>query len=64
MTHRALTAAAIITGALLAVTSASAADSDFYKDKQLTLICSADAGGLYDTYSRVLAKHLPNHIPG
>jgi tripartite-type tricarboxylate transporter receptor subunit TctC len=64
MTHRALTGAGIITGALLAVTSVSAADSDFYKDKQLTLICSADAGGLYDTYSRVLAKHLPNHIPG
>ncbi len=37
---------------------------DFYKSKRLTMIIAAGAGGGYDTYARVLARHYPNHIPG
>jgi len=38
--------------------------SDFYKGKSISLIIGYGAGGGYDTYSRVLARHLGNHIPG
>src|ERR1700720_3646475 len=40
------------------------AEDDFYKGKQLRLVVSTDAGGAYDTYARLLAKTLKEHIPG
>lgn len=36
----------------------------FYKDKTITLLISSGAGGAYDTYARILARHLGDHIPG
>lgn len=36
----------------------------FYKSKRLTLIVASGAGGGYDLYARVLARHYPAHIPG
>ena len=38
--------------------------SDFYKNTRMRLIVSSTPGGGYDTYTRTLARHLPNHIPG
>ena len=38
--------------------------ADFYSGKSISLIIGYGAGGGYDTYSRVLARHLGNHIPG
>ena len=38
--------------------------SDFYKDKQLTLLIGYGVGGGYDQYARVLARHMGKHIPG
>jgi tripartite-type tricarboxylate transporter receptor subunit TctC len=38
--------------------------ADFYRNKDLRLIISASAGGGYDIYARVVAKHLHEHIPG
>ncbi|HWG05583.1 MAG TPA: tripartite tricarboxylate transporter substrate-binding protein, partial [Beijerinckiaceae bacterium] len=38
--------------------------ADFYKGKDLRLIIPDDAGGGYDAYSRLLARHLGDHIPG
>ncbi|NQV55422.1 MAG: hypothetical protein HQ503_06150 [Rhodospirillales bacterium] len=38
--------------------------ADFYKGKTITLNIGYGAGGGYDTYARVLARHLGNHIPG
>ena len=40
------------------------AAEDFYKDKQIRIIVGIDAGGTFDTYARVLARHLGRHIPG
>lgn len=40
------------------------AQEDFYKSKRLTIIVGSGAGGGYDTYARVFARHYPNHIPG
>jgi tripartite-type tricarboxylate transporter receptor subunit TctC len=37
---------------------------DFYAGKTLTILNSGDAGGGFDTYTRILAKHLGKYIPG
>lgn len=37
---------------------------DFYRGKTIRLIVSSPPGGGYDLYSRVLARHLTDHIPG
>ena len=37
---------------------------DFYAGKTLTILNSGDAGGGFDTYTRILAKHIGKHIPG
>lgn len=43
-----------------------AADSveQFYKGKRLRMIIGSGAGGGYDTYARLVARHLGKHIPG
>jgi tripartite-type tricarboxylate transporter receptor subunit TctC len=38
--------------------------ADFYKNKQIDLMISADEGSGYDSYARLLARHLGDHIPG
>jgi tripartite-type tricarboxylate transporter receptor subunit TctC len=40
------------------------APADFFRGKRLTLITAASVGGGYDQYARLLAKHMPRHIPG
>jgi len=37
---------------------------DFYAGKTINLIISTNSGGGLDTNARVIARHLPNHIPG
>src|SRR5215472_4377765 len=32
--------------------------------KSITIVVGASAGGGYDTYARVLARHIGRHIPG
>jgi tripartite-type tricarboxylate transporter receptor subunit TctC len=36
----------------------------FYKDKTIHIWVGASAGGIFDTYSRTIARHLGKHIPG
>jgi tripartite-type tricarboxylate transporter receptor subunit TctC len=36
----------------------------FYKGKNINLIIGYSAGGGYDTYARLLARHLGKHVPG
>jgi tripartite-type tricarboxylate transporter receptor subunit TctC len=38
--------------------------ADFYRDKTVTMLIPAGAGGGYDLYGRTIAKHLTRHIPG
>src|SRR5215210_2674066 len=38
--------------------------ADFYRGKTLTLIVGYSVGGGYDTYARVLARHMTRHLPG
>jgi tripartite-type tricarboxylate transporter receptor subunit TctC len=38
--------------------------ADFYKGKNVDLYIGYSAGGGYDVYARVLARHIGKHIPG
>ena len=36
----------------------------FYKGKAIRIIVGFSAGGGYDTYARLIARHLPKYVPG
>ena len=44
--------------------SAVLAQQPFYQDKTVRIIVGASAGGGYDTYSRMIARHMGKHVPG
>lgn len=49
---------------LITVSSVAADPADFYKGKNLTYYVGNAAGGGYDTYTRMLARHFGKHVPG
>jgi tripartite-type tricarboxylate transporter receptor subunit TctC len=49
---------------LVALIALPAAAADFYAGKSLKLAVSSDAGGGYDLYTRILARHIARYIPG
>src|ERR687891_813156 len=52
-----------ISGSL--VTSAAAASvEEFYKGKAIQFIVGGSAGGGYDTYTRLIARHFAQYVPG
>ena len=42
----------------------SALADDFYRGKTITLVVANAAGGGYDLYARLIARHMGRHIPG
>jgi tripartite-type tricarboxylate transporter receptor subunit TctC len=44
--------------------STAFAQGDFYAGKVLRIVVGFPPGGGYDTYSRLIARHLGRHIPG
>jgi tripartite-type tricarboxylate transporter receptor subunit TctC len=51
--------------AALAAHSARAQDADdFFRGKQLSIFIGSTAGGGYDAYARLLARHIGAHLPG
>jgi tripartite-type tricarboxylate transporter receptor subunit TctC len=46
------------------VTGPVAGQDLFYQGKTIRLIVGTAAGGGFDTYSRVVARHMGRHIPG
>ncbi|MEA2936558.1 MAG: hypothetical protein QOC56_62 [Alphaproteobacteria bacterium] len=60
------TACCLAAALCLAMSSAAQAESaqDFYRNKQIRIIVGHAVGNDYDIGSRLLAKHLPKHIPG
>lgn len=56
----------ILIGASLLCAPAARADevADFYRGKTINLIAGFNPGGGADTYARLVARHLGNHIPG
>src|SRR5438067_12219682 len=53
----------VIAGALVGALSQSAF-AQFYKGKTITMIINYPAGGPSDIEGRIVAQHLPSHIPG
>jgi tripartite-type tricarboxylate transporter receptor subunit TctC len=52
---------------LISVSPASAhaaSVEDFYKDKTIQFIVGGSAGGGYDTYTRLIARHFARYVPG
>jgi tripartite-type tricarboxylate transporter receptor subunit TctC len=52
--------------AMCALAGGARADavSDFYQGKTVNLYIGYGPGGAYDTYSRLLARYMPSHLPG
>ncbi len=48
----------------LALVATPGLADEFYKGKTLRFIVGASAGGGFDTYTRVIARHIHKHIPG
>ena len=54
-----------VAAALLAVTLPRAAVAeDFFAGRTISLSTHSTPGAGYDTYLRLLARHMGNHIPG
>ncbi len=63
---RAALYSALIAASVCIIAEADAADdvASFYKGRNVTIDIGYSAGGGYDIYARVLARHLGDHIPG
>ena len=57
---------AVLWGIAIALPSGACAESaaEFFRGKRINLYVSSIAGGGYDQYARLLAKHIVRHIPG
>jgi len=63
MYKRLLSLAAIIIGLIL-ISFPTLAAGPFYEGKTIRIIVGYSAGGGYDTYARVISRHMGKHIPG
>ena len=63
MRGRSVHCAAFAAAVAFAATGSSAAQDDF-KGKDISLYVGSGAGGTYDTYARLVARHFSRHIPG
>lgn len=65
MSLSSLTRLALSSMALMATTAMAPSHAeDFYKGRTVRLVVGSGAGGGYDTFSRLLAAHWANNIPG
>jgi hypothetical protein len=54
----------IFISALLVTSAVAASVEEFYKGKTIQFIVGGSAGGGYDTYTRLIARHMSQYIPG
>jgi tripartite-type tricarboxylate transporter receptor subunit TctC len=55
----------LVTSALLLPNAVSAQTVEaFYRSRSITMLIGSGAGGGYDTYARIFARHMAKHIPG
>lgn len=47
-----------------ATANAQVPGEDFFKGKVVRIVVPTPSGGLFDSYSRLLAQHMPRHLPG
>jgi tripartite-type tricarboxylate transporter receptor subunit TctC len=50
--------------AVVLISREAEAQGNFYEDKQINLIVSSAPGGGFDTYARLIARHITRYIPG
>jgi tripartite-type tricarboxylate transporter receptor subunit TctC len=55
---------ALALAAALLAFGPACADEPFYKGKSISLVIASNTSGGYDTYGRLLARHLPKHLAG
>jgi tripartite-type tricarboxylate transporter receptor subunit TctC len=60
----ALTCATGMVACVVAADARAQTPEEFYKDKTVELYIGYSVGGGYDTYARLLARHMGKHIPG
>jgi tripartite-type tricarboxylate transporter receptor subunit TctC len=58
------TAAIMMSTLWFAAQAISVPAQDFYKDKTIHFIVGYSAGGSFDLYTRVIARHFSKHVPG
>jgi tripartite-type tricarboxylate transporter receptor subunit TctC len=61
---RALTTALICAAACWPACVCAQTVEEFYRGKSITMLVGSGAGGGYDTYARIFARHMSRHIPG
>jgi len=57
----------VATGAIWSASIAGGrcdAVADFYRGRSISVVIGFGAGGRYDAYARLLARHIGRHIPG
>jgi tripartite-type tricarboxylate transporter receptor subunit TctC len=64
MGRRAALVVLAIASLLAAVPAAAQPANDFYQGKQIRIVVGSTAGGDYDVWARLLARHMIRHIPG
>ncbi len=57
-------APALIVYAAACLSAGPTMAADYYEGKRINLIVGADVGGGHDLYARLIARHIPKHIPG
>lgn len=62
--RRKLFAAALTAVAFICCPRTPAQSQDFYAGKTIRIVVGFPAGGGFDTYSRVIARHIGRHVPG
>jgi tripartite-type tricarboxylate transporter receptor subunit TctC len=64
MSYRKILLSLAATGFLAAFGTPQAQADDFYAGKTIRVTVGLAAGGGYDTYARIIARHMGKHIPG
>jgi len=64
MLRRILCLVFVITALIFSGSSADSDTHDFYKGKTIRIVVAFSAGGGFDTYSRIIARHMSRYIPG
>ena len=55
---------AVVPGLLMGHSAGAESVSEFFAGKTVTVAVGTTAGGSYDAYARLLARHFGNHVPG
>jgi tripartite-type tricarboxylate transporter receptor subunit TctC len=64
MRRRSVLEACLVLAAFGAVSAPQARAADFFAGKTLNFLVGSDAGGGYDTYTRLLSRYIGKYIPG